>query len=228
MENTDRRLIALHPSLVGIWDNAAGAWSSPGGLNGWQQAGTSVYFHETEIDLSGYAMDSLTFFPNSVGLQDPGVYLFNPQTLLPEAPQQAIQVLDIITSVPISGAQGILDVANLQSPNPSNTGMGMLASPHDFTTILFGMFRFFTANTNIPYPGYQQLERSQRFDSGEPTAADRLFCYRIVTTLQQDLVDGDTIGIPACRQLIAGVLSAEPDEVYLQRLKRSYELANQV
>lgn len=227
MENTDRRLIALHPSLVGIWDNAAGTWAASNGLNGWQQAGTTTFFHETEIDLSGYAMDSLTFFPNSVGLQDPGIYAFTPNVLLPDAPQQAIQVLDIITSVPISGMAGILAAAELQDPS-SNIGIGMLGSPHDFTTILFGMYRFFTANTNIPYPGYQQLERSQRFDSGEPTAADRLFCYRIVNTFQQDLVDGDSIAIPACRQLIAGVLSAEADEVYLQRLKRSYEIANQV
>lgn len=225
MENTERRLTAMHPSLTGLWDNAAGSWTP---LNGWRQAGANVFFHETQIDLSGYAMDSLTFFPNSVGLQDPGVYSFLPQTILPEAPQQAIQVLDIITSVPISGVQGILDVADLQAPFPSNTGVGMLGSDQDFTSILFGMYRFFTANTNIPYPGYQQLERSQRFDSGEATAADKLYCYRIVLTLQQDLIDGDFIAIPACRQLVAGVLSEEPELVYMQRLKRSYELANQV
>ena len=225
MENTERRITALHPSLVGAWDNAAGSWTP---LNGWQPAGPSTYFHETQIDLSGYSMESLTFFPNSVGLQDPGIYTFNPQVILPDTPVQGIIVLDIITSVPIIGAQGILDVALAQNPFPNNTGLGMLGSTHEFETILFGMFRFFTANTNIPYPGYCQLERSQRFDSGEPTAADKLYCYRIVTSLQQDLVDGDFIQIPACRQLIAGVMSAEPELVYMQRLKRSYELANQV
>ena len=225
MDNSERRITALHPSLVGNWDNAVGVWTP---LNGWQQAGASVYFHETQIDLSGYAMDSLTFFPNSVGLQDPGIYTFLPQTILPDAPQQAIQVIDIITSVPIIQAAGILAVAQTQLPFPNNTGIGMLGSTHEFETILFGMFRFFTANTNIPYPGYCQLERSQRFDSGEPTAADKLYCYRIVSTLQQDLVDGDSLQIPACRQLIAGTMSAEPELVYMQRLKRSYELANQV
>jgi len=224
MENTERRLTALHPKLVGLWDNAAGVWTP---LNGWQQAGTNTYFHQTDIDLSGYAMESLTFFPNSVGLQDPGIYTFNPQVILPEAPQQGIVVLDIITSVPIIGSAGILAVANAQNPS-INIGLGMLGSTHEFETILFGMFRFFTANTNIPYPGYCQLERSQRFDSGEPTAADKLYCYRIVSTLQQDLIDGDVLQIPACRQLIAGVMGAESELVYMQRLKRSYELANQV
>jgi hypothetical protein len=228
MENTDRRLTALHPALVGGWDNAEGRWSN---LNGWQQAGLSTYWHETVLDLSGYSRDSLTFFPNAVGLQDPGVYLFLPQVILPEAPQQALQVLDIITSVPIIDASGILAVANSQRPfsglSADNTGLGLLGSPYDFSTILFGMYRFFTANTNIPYPGYQQLERSQRFDSGEPNASDKLYCYRIVSTFQQDLIEDDQIAIPACRQLISGVMGEESDLVYMQRLKRSYELANQ-
>lgn len=217
----------MHPSLVGTWDNAAGSWTP---LNGWQQAGTSTYFHETVIDLSGYAMDSLTFFPAAIGLQDPGVYIFLPQTILPDAPQQAIQVLDIVTSVPIKGVQGILDVADLQRPLTANgnTGLGLLESTHEFETILFGMSRFFTANTNIPFPGYCQLERSQRFDSGEPNASDKLFCYRIVSTFQQDLVDGDVLSIPAARQLIGGAMDEESELVYMQRLKRSYELANQV
>jgi len=221
MNNKERRLAAMHPSLVGIWDNVAGTWTP---LNGWQQASTSVYFHETQIDLSGYSRDSLTFFPTSVGLQDPGIYTFNPQTLDPSAPQQAIQVLDIVTSVPMD----INTVATIQLPNPNNTGPGMLGSKYEFETILFGMYRFFTANSNIPYPAYQQLERSQRFDSGEATAVDKLYCYRIVATVQQDLIDGDSIGIPACRQLIAGVMSEEKELVYMQRLKRGYELANQV
>lgn len=221
MENSERRITALHPSLEGIWNNTLGSW---GPLNGWQQSSPTVFFHETQIDLSGYAMDSLTFFPNAVGIQDPGIYYLNIATLLPDAPQQAIQVLDVITSVPLTPSV----IALLQQPGTGNTGLGMLGSTQEFETILFGMYRFFTANTNIPYPGYQQLERSQRFDSGEPTAADKLYCYRIVSTLQQDLVDGDAIGIPAARQLIGGVMSAEPELVYMQRLKRSYELANQV
>mgnify|MGYP003643830137 FL=1 len=221
----ERRLNAMHPSLDATWDNAAGSWTP---TNGWQQAGTSTFFHETVIDLSGFAMDSLTFFPAAIGLQDPGIYLFLPQTILPDAPQQSIQVLDIVTSVPLKGMQGILDVATLQRPYNGNAGLGMLGSTHEFETILFGMYRFFTANTNIPQPGYCQLERSQRFDSGEPNASDKLFCYRIVSTFQQDLVEGDILSIPAARQLIGGAFDDESELVYMQRLKRSYELANQV
>ncbi len=66
------------------------------------------------------------------------------------------------------------------------------------------------------------------FDSGEPSASENLYCYRIVHTAQQDLINGNSVQIPAARQLIAGVIAEESDLVYMQRLKRSYELANQV
>lgn len=208
-----RRLAAMHPSLNANY--GAGAWAE---LNGWQVASTTTLFHETQIDLSGYAMESLTFFPMSVGLQDPGVYTFKaggPATF------SGVQVLDIITSVPMT----IDEVAAAQG---LGTGPGMLGSTREFETLLFGTYRFFTPNAMIPYPNYQQLERSQRFDSGEPTAADKLYSYRIVTLVTDDLDVSSTVSVPAARHLIGGVMGEETDLVYMQRLKRSYELANQV
>ena len=211
-----RRLTALHPQCSATYTNDPNTpWTN---LNGWQVASGTTIFHETQIDLSGYAMDSLTFFPMSVGLQDPGIYTFLPGA---SSTFSAIQVLDIVTSVPLSP----LLVATAQT---TGTGAGMLGSLREFETILFGTYRFFTLNTNIPYPNYQQLERSQRFDSGEPTAADKLYSYRIVTVVTSDLDEASYVTIPAARHLIGGVMGEEADLVYMQRLKRSYELANQV
>jgi hypothetical protein len=215
MENSERRLTALHPRLNATYDGSK--WN---GLEGWtvlDAAGTQ-FGHETQIDLSGYAMESLTFFPNAVGIQDPGVYLLRGT----EDPTfSGIQVLDVITSVP-------MDLSTVSSLQVQGAAPGMLESVHEFETILFGLYRFFSTNTNIPYANYVQLERSQRFDSGEPTAADKLFCYRIVNLTVSGLDSSSRVSIPAARQLIGGVMSEEPDLVYMQRLKRSYELANQV
>ena len=209
----ERRLAAMHPSLAASYDGAQ--WTN---LNGWQLAGGTSVAHETSIDLSGYSRESLTFFPAAIGLQDPGIYLF---TAGLGSPYSGLQVLDIVTSVP-------MDLSQVSFNQNNGIGPAMLGSEYDFSTILFGMYRFFTANLNIPYPGYQQLERSQRFDSGEPNASDRLFCYRIVTPLTQDLDPESVLLIPAARQLIGGAMDEESELVYMQRLKRSYELANQV
>jgi hypothetical protein len=182
-------------------------------------AAETRFAHETVIDLSGYAMESLTFFPQAIGLQDPGIYTYFPGD---GSTFNGIQVLDIVTSVPMD----LNAVANIQA---NGIGPGMLGSLYEFETLLFGMYRFFTANTNIPYPNYQQLERSQRFDSGEPTAADKLYCYRIVSLFSSGFPETTSfVKIPAARQLIGGAMGEEKELIYMQRLKRSYELANQV
>lgn len=215
MELSERRIAALHPALNATYSESDG-WAN---LNGWQQLRPTIVMHETQIDLSGYAMESLTFFANGIGLQDPGIYAFAPGE---SEGLQGLIVLDIVTSVPMD-----LETLMLTQMNDL-TGPGMLGSLYEFETILFGMYRFFTPNTNITYPAYQSLVRSQRFDSGEPTAADKLYCYRVVGTITLDLDDASTLQIPAARQIIAGAMGDEPDLVYMQRLKRSYELANQV
>ena len=212
----ERTLAAMHPALNCGYDPALPGWTVK---DGWQLAGSNTAFHETVIDLSGYALQSLTFFPQAVGLQDPGVYVFGAGT----SPTYAgLHVLDVITSVPIDVAKAALQMGAF------NSGPGMLNTDQDFETILFGMYRFFTPNTNITYVNYNQLERSQRFDSGQPNAADKLFCYRIVIAQSDALDPTSQLFIPATRQIIGGAMDEEAELIYMQRLKRSYELANQV
>ena len=216
MDSKERRLEAMHPALESVYDGAN--WTL---LNGWQQLSSTVLAHETVIDLSGYTRDALTFFPTGVGLQDPGIYTFN-AFVDPANPLLALQVLDIVTSIPMD----LLAVATTMQAN--NAAPGMIGSQYQFESILFGAYRWFTPNSQVNYPNYMSLERSERFDSGEPSASENLYCYRIVQTIQQDLITGNFVQIPAARQLIAGVISEESELVYMQRLKRSYELANQV
>lgn len=215
-DSNDRTLSAMHPALTGQYDDGLGTWTN---LNGWQEASPTVLFHETQIDLSGYARESLTYFPEAVGIQDPGIYVFAGG---PGATYSAVEVLDIITSVPMN----ILEISEAQTT--FFTGPGMLGSSREAETILMGQYRFFTPNTFLTYPNYIQLERLQSFGSGDPTAADKLYCYRIVTMIVDDLGVGSLIGVPASRQILNGYMDEETELIYMQRLKRSYELANQV
>ena len=216
MELSARRITAMHPALNATYDNLTGVWSN---LNGWRQLTGNILVHETNIDLSGYAMESLTFFPDGVGLQDPGIYAFLPGEI--SSGFQGLVVLDIVTSVPMDTQTVMTTMLN------DITGPAMIGSLYEYETILYGMYRFFSPNTNITFPNYQSLVRSQRFDSGEPTAADTLYCYRIVGMVTLDLDGSSIVQIPAARQILSGAMGDEPDLVYIQRLKRSYELANQ-
>ncbi len=217
MEFQPRRITAMHPALNATYDNVSGAWSD---LNGWQALRSAILMHETQIDLSGYAMDSLTFFPDGVGLQDPGIYAFKPGAS--STAFQGLVVLDIVTSVPMDLETVALTMVN------DITGPAMLGSLYEFETILFGQYRFFSPNSNITFPNYQSLVRAQRFDSGEPTAADKLYCYRVISMVTLDLDDDSLIQVPAARHILSGAMGDESDLKYIMRLKRSYELANQV
>jgi len=212
----ERTLQGNHPNLVATYDPAAATWVP---LNGWQTDGATVLFHESSIDLSGYSMEDLTMYIEDLAMQDPGVYSF---TAGPSASFSALQVLDVITSVPIK------DIAAVSQAQVLGTGIATLGSPFDFEQVLLGTYRFFTPNALIPYPGYQQLTRTQRFDSGEPNAADKLYCYRIITTIADDLGPESVIAVPACRQMIGARFHEEAFLHYMMRLKRSYELANQL
>ena len=220
----NRRLAAMHPALTVTYAGGTNWTPTPSTpQTGWSQLSSNTgWFHETQIDLSGYAMDSLTFFPSAVGVQDPGVY-----RMLPGAASttSSLYVLDLVTSTPINVDDIMLTdlLGNMQGP-------GMFGSDETFETILYGLFRVFAENNTIKIPNYQQLQRSQRFESGEPTAADKLYCYRIVQISATGVLDAGLsyIVVPAARQLIAGRITEESELVYMQRLKRSYELANQV
>jgi len=220
----NRRLAAMHPSLTLTYQGGTTWAPSPGtATTGWQQLGSNTgFFHETQIDLSGYALQDMTFFPSAVGVQDPGVY-----RMLPGAASttSSLYVLDLITSTPIDPTDVMVAdlLGNMQGP-------GMFGSDETFETILYGLFRVFAENNTIKIPNFQQLQRSQRFESGEPTAADKLYCYRIVQISATGPLDPNLsyIVVPAARQLIAGRITEESELVYMQRLKRSYELANQV
>jgi len=217
-----RRLAAMHPGLTETYVSGT-TWTAsvPGVNSGWSQLGTgSGWFHETQIDLSGYAMDSLTFFPSAVGIQDPGVYRMKPGAT---ATTSSLYVLDVIASTPLDPDQVMgAFIGWMVAP-------GMFGSDETFETILYGLARVFSENDTIKIPNYQQLQRSQRFESGEPNASDKLFCYRIVQISAEALDAGlSNIVIPACRQLISGMFDEESELVYMQRLKRSYELANQI
>ena len=80
-----------------------------------------------------------------------------------------------------------------------------------------------THNTNLTQlPDTLHTEWAKDFSSGEPTAVDRLHCYRIVQIPGQG--PNSQLAVPAARFYLTAVIGTEPDLEYLMRLKRSYEL----
>ena len=64
------------------------------------------------------------------------------------------------------------------------------------------------------------------FGSGEPTAASRLWVYRIIR-VNGAKTTGDELRIPSARFILQGIAAAEEELPYMMRLKRSFELSTQ-
>lgn len=224
-------LTALHPQLVStaqfdpLDPAVVTGWDAP---RGWRTVGTTptrpVFVHQTDIDLNGYVMQDMTFFPQGVGIQDPGMYKFFLQS--PAVEGLNLQVLDMVTSNPISDD----DLVTLSNRMTSAIAPGMLQSKQDYEQIVMGSYRSFTTDSSFSsLQGTLSLQRSQRFGSGEPTAGRKLYCYRIIEfelepTLPLPLLPGDQIRIPSSRFIVNGEFVEEPELVNLFRMKRSYEL----
>jgi hypothetical protein len=217
---TNRRLEALHPNYWAKYDGTKWVGYAPFGETGWSVIGGAVatLSHETQLDLSGYNLQRKTIFPRAVGIQDPGLYSFKPGA---GSNSDGLLIMDVITSVP-------LDIVEVSNNSVLGVYPGTLGSKYDYSQVIFGMARFFAKNTTVPFPNYQQLQRTARFGSGEPNASDKLYCYRIVRILAEVLDNTSEILLPSCRQVISANIDEEPHLEYMMRLKRSYELAGQV
>ena len=215
------RLIANFTSTSGTWNAGTMVWTpgiipvqgpwrleSKSALEGAPAPLAPYLWTMTTIDLGGLELAKETFFPVGSTIQDPGIYGNTSET------HPAMAVIDMITDKLIDPSE-VIDFGYLYS----NAGSmyGMLGNADDETTIVMGQYRFMTSNSNLSYPAMMRTEVQTSFSSGEPTAASKLYCYRII----QPLVDGDTttITIPASRFYLTGVRDKEEDLVYMMRLK---------
>lgn len=189
-----------------------------GSFANWLTVGNNMpaFYNESYLDLSGYERDDLTTVVRSVRVQDPGVYMF-------QGTDQVFCVYDLLTTERLTSA----DLVELANNNRSNrqTGPGMPEGPLDRDQIIFGLYRFFSHNnTNEGLPTLMLNSRTCRFGSGEPTAVQKLWAYRIVIFFD-DPDDGQSCFIPATNFVVNSQIIEESEIPYLMRLKRSYELS---
>jgi len=187
-------------------------------LNGWSNTGNILHW-EGSIDLSGYAMDRKTFYPSTTIYQKAYPYVqFN---------GFGNTEMIVVTSIPIAIADLLLQLVNASGPGftqSSTTG----AEQQDWTTVLFGRTNVSLINATLPALGITQLISSDSYGSLSPTAADKLYVYKVVFPATVGGFIGSSLSVASSRLVIPGSMMQEPKLEYMMRLKRSYELANQV
>lgn len=187
----------------------------------WELSGPSPYFKQTltgpdgfvfqsQIDIAGWTKEGLTaFFSNQYTQRDSA---YTPSTVLPlPGANDMLQARDyvIVTDVPLELSTTMIHA-------------GFMDDNSDFMTIKFGQANIFIQSTTTPIMMIQG--DGWNFGSGQPCASSTLYVTRICIP-HKDVPDPtDTLSFPAIRYVAQGVATAEPEFVYLNRLRRSYEL----
>lgn len=229
-EDMQRTLVAEFSPLVFAVDSGGNVTITNGSdYVDFSTTGNALFLQETQIDLSGYALQKKSFYPHSSFEQRSGP---TSGSFATTTTPRNIHDTIIVSSIPLKeSAVGML-VYGLAMPGftpfsvPAIPGYAQaqrinrdplmhqhqLISSHDSTTATTGGFSIYRIVSDL------------YASSLEPTAADVLYCYRIIYSAAND----GNGSLPAARVLIPGTIAKEPTTEYMMRLKRSYELANQV
>jgi hypothetical protein len=221
-----REIAALIPNCLAtkteqdpLWTDIYGEWQiiDPA-------ANAKALGYESSIDLSGYANQYLTFFPEVAITQETAIRSLTgtdaggiiDATVITTVP---MTLLEIFQMIPIGSAPGLPEVVGLG-------GQGL-----NYENVLYCRVHTSLVDTTTPtYAGFTRPIEIGQTGSLEATAADKLYVYRIVIPITTVLPSDALTTISCCAQRIAlrGTMAEEPTIEYMMRLKRSYELANQV
>jgi hypothetical protein len=181
--------------------------------NGWRKVqGNEVFVSETYFDLAGMAQEEQTLFFEGMAVQEA-----QPHSIVSAAAAKqgnSIIVYDIMTSIAINW-----DTVDLVGWGTS--GFGFSPSILNFEHVLYQRMRRYTldVDTGAAFP---LKADDQQSGSMAPTASDRIYCYRVVSTFP---VTGITqVAVAPARYLLNVQAKEEPTYQHLMRLKRSYDL----
>ena len=225
-EDMQRALTVEFPPFAAEWDKGNEEWLTNEFYAGWSALGFGTFYFQQDIDLSGYAMERKTFYPYSSFEQRGGSTAGTFDATLTQQPY-LIEVT-IISSIPLNETEiGITPAYGPGFIQPS--GLEPLGRINR-ASIIHGEYKLYTIDSNMVVPGANaslSLLQRELYSSLEPTAADKLYCYRVMSIVTAE-GEGDNVFACASRVIMPGNISSEPKLEYMMRLKRSYELANQV
>lgn len=188
-----------------------------------------IVYCEESIDLSGYTMQDMTFFPELAFYQSPPL-----NAIVGEDGGTIIDVLTVST-VPLEMEDMSFLITSSSGPALSEYSLLPNRTPTEWETIPYCRIATYARNDSTPSgAGFMQLVDVGQIGSLQPFAVDKLFIYRMIipysnTSVGPDVYDNFTLlQITSCRIGFRGMTKEEPEIEFLMRLKRGYELANQV
>jgi len=210
-----RKLIPPCYLIIDAEDNWTGSL-----LNGWEiytnDAGVQWALYRTYVDIVGWSKDDVTAFTRGAGFQEAERWVATLGGAIP-----ILNTWDMVTVNSIDNSA--FDSNRFFGPGaPYNwEAPGMNGSNYNLEEILAGRYRSFAQSNDVTATAQTNL---QIWGAGDATAGDRIHITRAVLLVGNTVYPGN-ITIPSMAVVIPTVLVKEKDLVYLERLRRSYVLA---
>jgi hypothetical protein len=182
------------------------------GMGQWETTTlTNVFVMKEEIDVAGLTAQELTFFPLAGDVQRG-----------PTALGLAYQTGGVITEWIYVTAAPIDFRVNNATMLYNLVGQGSTCDT-EFQNVIWGQAWTWAFNASVP-SNFALPVNTTMMGSGEPTNGDRLYVYRVVSTLGFTPAPGSFAELPSVRLLISGQLKEEQEFQQIMRMRRSYEL----
>lgn len=211
-----RKLIPPAYLIVNAEDDWAGSM-----LNGWEiytnDIGTQWGLYRTYIDIVGWSKDDVTAFTQGAALQEAERWSASLGGTVPVLNTWDIVSVNYIDDSAFDSDRffGIGAPYNWEAP-------GMSGSNYNLEEILAGRYRSFSQSQDVTSTSQTNL---QTWGAGDATAGDRIYITRAILLTGNTVYPG-SIFVPAMAVIVPTLLVKESDLVYMERLRRSYVLAD--
>ena len=172
-----------------------------------------VVANRTYIDLAGWSEQEVTTFVQGVDIQKMNIPLrsVNAQGML------NVYEFDILSTRQLTTTE--CNVSNTAEFAP-----GFLPSTVDLMEVIYGERMEYAVNATVGFT-YVQIS-GETFGSGNPTAMDKLHWTRIFVFHRPE--NNDLVTIFPANLVVQAMTSKEKDLVWMERLRRSYVLQNEI
>jgi len=182
--------------------------------DGWELLSNNAVVNRKYFDLSGYVVEDLTLFAQSIVIQEGHPPFGTPSPPVAPATTGNLQaaIIDLITTEFVSNAEIIAVLA-------TNTSLfGFSASTLDFNQILYGRHRQYNISSTIT-PAIPNLHSVNMFGIGTSTAASKLHITRVVVNQEAS----STFQTPESNWVVGAMIVREKELPYIQRTILSNE-----
>ena len=170
------------------------------------------------FDIAGFSSEQLSTFVGGAGWQEADEWVMGPSASFSRA---RIKTWDILSKAKIDD-----EALDRHGPGTSSGvwhAPGFAGSNYNLEEIFAGRYRHLDFSTTIT-AGFNQTYE-QVWGTGDATAGDKIYITRIVQLTGLALYGLENLVVPPQNVIVPVSLVDEKDLVYMERLRRSYVLA---